>query len=374
MPTPKLQLPYIAASQYQKEVSWNESQNRLDAMVQLAALDYANDPPGSPSNGQVYLVGASPTGAWSGQAQAVAAYLDGTWIFFPPNEGWLAFDAAAGGFRHFDGSTWVLGFGAGSGENNTASNVGTGEGQVFKDKSGVDLRFRTLKQGANIALTPSADEIEIAAAGSTGEANTASNVNAGGVGVFRQKSGVDLQFRGVNAGSPRLSVSLDAANHEIDVDVVEAQLSLANLGTRSLANLSDGFSLAGQAGKDVRVNAGATALEAYAPPYDVGVSLAGTPTADAVLVRYPFPRAVSFPAGMTGSRGVCGTAPSADTVFSLRKGGVEFGTMTLANGATTATFAAASATSFAAGEVLTIVAPANLNGLADLGLALAGTR
>jgi len=74
--------------------------------------------------------------------------------------------------------------------------------------------------------------------GGGGEANTASNVNVGGVGVFKQKTGVDLEFRGVNAASSKISVALDAGNNEIDVDAVEANFSLANLGTRAHSNLT----------------------------------------------------------------------------------------------------------------------------------------
>ena len=63
--------------------------------------------------------------------------------------------------------------------------------------------------------------------GGGGEANTASNVNVGGVGVFKQKSGVDLEFRGVNAASSKLTVVLDAANNEIDIDAADATDSQA---------------------------------------------------------------------------------------------------------------------------------------------------
>lgn len=66
--------------------------------------------------------------------------------------------------------------------------------------------------------------------GGSGEVNTASNVNAGGVGVFKQKSGVDLQFRGVNAGSNKITVTNDTGNNEIDIDVAEANLTLSNMG------------------------------------------------------------------------------------------------------------------------------------------------
>lgn len=70
----------------------------------------------------------------------------------------------------------------------------------------------------------------VPAGGGGGEANTASNVNAGGVGVFRQKTGVDLEFRGINAGSAKVTVSLDTPNNEIDIDIAEANLTLGNIG------------------------------------------------------------------------------------------------------------------------------------------------
>jgi hypothetical protein len=57
-----------------------------------------------------------------------------------------------------------------------------------------------------------------------GETNTASNQGAAGVGVYDAKSGVDLQFRNINAASNKVSVALDAGNKEIDINVNEANL------------------------------------------------------------------------------------------------------------------------------------------------------
>lgn len=66
--------------------------------------------------------------------------------------------------------------------------------------------------------------------GGAGEANTASNVGVGGVGVFKQKTGVDLEFKNVNAGSNKITITDDAANNEVDIDITEANLTLDNIG------------------------------------------------------------------------------------------------------------------------------------------------
>lgn len=60
---------------------------------------------------------------------------------------------------------------------------------------------------------------------SGGEANTASNVGVGGVGIYKQKTGVNLEFKNINAGSNKITVTNDAGSNEIDIDVVGANLT-----------------------------------------------------------------------------------------------------------------------------------------------------
>ena len=48
-------------------------------------------PPGSPAEGDTYIVAPSATGGWSGHDKAFACWLSGAWSFRAPAEGWLAY-------------------------------------------------------------------------------------------------------------------------------------------------------------------------------------------------------------------------------------------------------------------------------------------
>lgn len=107
--TPNLNLPYMLAAQAQKHVTHNEALRMLDAVVQLSVLDrHLATPPGSPADGDRYIVAASPTGAWSGQAAKIAAFQDAAWAFYAPDEGWLTWIADENVVAVFDGAAWVL--------------------------------------------------------------------------------------------------------------------------------------------------------------------------------------------------------------------------------------------------------------------------
>jgi hypothetical protein len=75
--------------------------------------------------------------------------------------------------------------GGGSGEANTASNLGAGTG-VYASKVGVDLQFKSLVAGSNVTITSTGTEITISATGgggggSPGGSNTHVQYNDGGV-------------------------------------------------------------------------------------------------------------------------------------------------------------------------------------------------
>lgn len=91
--SPNLALPYLAAAQAQKHVTVNEALRALDALVQIAVESAElSTPPGSPADGQRWIVGDAPTDAWAGQTDKIAAWQDGAWTFYAPRDGWRAWD------------------------------------------------------------------------------------------------------------------------------------------------------------------------------------------------------------------------------------------------------------------------------------------
>lgn len=105
-----------------------------------------------------------------------------------------------------------------------------------------------------------------------------------------------------------------------------------------------------------------------------GTFLNGAPTAGLVLQRYVFAAVVTFPAGLAGSQGTADTAPTKAAIFAIQKNGANVGSMMFAPSATTATFAMPAATTFNAGDVMTLIAPATPDPtLANLAWTFMGT-
>jgi len=85
-----------------------------------------------------------------------------------------------------------------------ATNLGTTGNAIFSAKNGRNLEFKKLVAGANVTLTPTSTGITISSSGGgeggSGEANDGVNIGSG-YQIFKQKSGTDLEFRTLSGNS-----------------------------------------------------------------------------------------------------------------------------------------------------------------------------
>lgn len=81
---------------------------RLDTLVQARVLGVGeNSPPPSPSEGDVYIIGESPTGVWSGYPHHVAVRDADDWAFISPGVEWAMRNIGDGREYRFTGTQWV---------------------------------------------------------------------------------------------------------------------------------------------------------------------------------------------------------------------------------------------------------------------------
>lgn len=81
----------------------------LDGLVQANVKDKdLTAPPGSPSDGDCYIVGGSATGDWDTHDDDIARYssVETEWEFFTPNEGWVVYVQDENLRYLYDGSSW----------------------------------------------------------------------------------------------------------------------------------------------------------------------------------------------------------------------------------------------------------------------------
>jgi hypothetical protein len=106
--TPRFALPLLGVAQAQKEVTHNEALTLLDALVHAAVeAGPLAAPPVDTTEGQCWIVGSVPTGAWVGQENAIAIRTGGGWRFAPPREGMQATRLTDGARLRFDSGAWT---------------------------------------------------------------------------------------------------------------------------------------------------------------------------------------------------------------------------------------------------------------------------
>lgn len=84
--SPDFGIPWIDSGQAQPDVTHNIALLVIQAMLSGALDRGINTPPGSPTTGDVYIIGSAPVaGAWSGRANCVAIWDGAAWRFVPGN-------------------------------------------------------------------------------------------------------------------------------------------------------------------------------------------------------------------------------------------------------------------------------------------------
>lgn len=107
MSTEILGLDELLSSQASKEVTHNTALRQLEGRSVRVKDKDLTAAPGSPANGDTYIVGPGATGAWSGQSGKIAHYYGGAWHYWSPVEGVRVWINDEDLLYAYDGSAWV---------------------------------------------------------------------------------------------------------------------------------------------------------------------------------------------------------------------------------------------------------------------------
>jgi hypothetical protein len=106
--TVRFGLPLLIAGQGQKEITHNEALLLLDAVVGcLVERRDLVSPPGTPAEGQCWIVPAGATQDWEGRTDQIAIWTAGGWRFLAPPEGAIVFVKLGRERLRWFGGVWL---------------------------------------------------------------------------------------------------------------------------------------------------------------------------------------------------------------------------------------------------------------------------
>ena len=310
MTTPNLSLPELVASQAQPHLTLNNALRRLDALVQASVISETNTPPGSPAEGDAYIVGSSPTGAWADHAGEIATLIGGGWTFTVPAAGWFVYNQGAGDYYSCDGGTtptWTVFEGGGGG------------GETYLSQRRV---YSVIDERATPPGSPTEGDTYL--------------MNRSGDALSGAWSGWSRGNLAYYNGTAWEQVSVRVADVIYKVDAAEFWYCTSAATPRMYKPLGD----------DTRW-----------PIYK-----ATSPGSSEVIGRYVFTRNVVIPADFAGSQGSVGANPSSTFVLGVELDGSPIGTITISTGGAFTFDNSASEYGGGAGSVLEVIAPSTTNG------------
>jgi hypothetical protein len=236
MTTPNLGLPELESHQSQPHLTVNSALRRIDALAQASCIAIQNTPPGSPVDGDRYIVGSAPTGEWVGHASDIAAYVGTGWVYFTPELGWLTYLESTALLQLYKVAGWTALYVGGVGSdtiwaakgdialgtaNDLASRLGVGANGTVLTADSTDFR------GASWQAPPGP--------GGDGAFYTCENLGAGVEPFASTDTGVDPrvhQFRSIVAGS-NIDISMSGTEITVSYDGASGGGGGALLGARA---------------------------------------------------------------------------------------------------------------------------------------------
>ena len=91
MSTPRLGFAEVVEGAAKKHLLINDNSYKLDVLVQTSVVDRnLTAPPGSPTEGDIYIPAATATGVWASHENELAQYRNAAWVFVEPQAGYIA--------------------------------------------------------------------------------------------------------------------------------------------------------------------------------------------------------------------------------------------------------------------------------------------
>lgn len=108
--TPNTQIPLIEQNEINGHVTYGTGSQINDLHNQAIVEAIQTAEPGSPQEGQAWIINGTPTGSnWGSDASAnqVAHYYGGIWHYYNPQEGWRFYNKTSSSLFYFDGIQWT---------------------------------------------------------------------------------------------------------------------------------------------------------------------------------------------------------------------------------------------------------------------------